>query len=444
MKLYIRAVSIDDMRKQYPDMPQRKFAQLVDVDPTANYAQGKRGKYMPWVFKQEKLGNFINDLGTDEYQNVHDALADFAHNSNAFPEKDINKYKTVEDFLHAHNVALNDPNNVSKRQKRRDAKNALLRGESTDDVELLVEDGSWSVWMPKTQAGDSMLAEIGCDKSKPYVYPDADENNMKARWCTAASQRWFDDYTAQGPLYVFIDSNDPIHKFQCCPDSNSWWFDWWDRAGTIEDFFEFCGNHHKIADYFGVTFDGGVTTFQGKVVAYDSSATTITVPDGMTSLPNFTVPKTCTTMILPDSITAIPSRAFLNTNIVTLQANNIQRIGPNAFNNSQITNIDLSGVNDRIGSNAFANCKNLTSVTLGTPTIGPQAFANSGITGTITVTPEIKLEMMALDNCPNLTVVWDKPDESYRFKNIKLLVLNQDACPELYARNEGNVDIELA
>ena len=454
MKLYIRAVSIEDMQKKYPDIPKRKFAQLVDVDPTANYAENKRGKYMPWVFKQYKLGNLVTEDGRDQSHNVHDALQMFAKNNSSFPEKDLNRYKTVQEFLDAFEVANNTPRQLSKRQKAREAHKALkqsLVSEDNDGIEFLASDGDWEVYTPKTWVGSIALATVGCDKSKPYLYPEASPDNMKARWCTAGegSDHYYNYYTGFGPLYIFINRNDPINKFQCCPAHNDWWYNKNDDPGTREEFFDFCAEHPQIANYFGVTFDGGVTTFQGKVVGYDKTATTITVPEGTVALPNFPIPDACTTVILPDTLTSIPSRAFMNSNIVTLKANNIDRIGPNAFNNSAITNIDLSGVNGRIGSNAFANCKNLTNVTLGTPAIGPCAFAGSGIRGEITITPEMNLDMMAFDGCPNVTVVWNKEDEPYRFFNtagassIKLLVLSQDRCPKLFETNEGKVDMEL-
>jgi len=438
MKLYIRAaISIENLENQFgKDIPKPVIRQIINLDPTSNPDSGKGGKYCRWLLELYKKGNLVkNDFG-----NVKDALMMYADDSTRkkFPKTDIMQYKTFDEFLQDCHTVGNMPETAeeAKRRLKKEAHRA-----SDADKKFLVEDDTWMVWQALTHAGNMSLARYG----------DPDGTH-KAGWCTAyegkRGEGYFNDYSSQDNIYVFIPKQNPIDKYQSCPGSGSWWFDKDDREHGKDAFFDFCAEHPKIAEYFNVMFTGGVTTFRGKVVGYDKNATTITVPDGMVALPNFPVPDACTKVILPDSITNIPSRAFINSNVVTLEANNLERIGPNAFNSSAITNIDLSGVNGRIGSNAFSNCKNLTNVTLGTPSIGPCAFAGSGIVAEVTITPEMHLDMMAFNGCPNVIVTWDKEDEAYRFfdtsgkSSIKLLRLNPEKCPKLFEMNDGKVDME--
>lgn len=302
MKVYIKAVSIEDMRKQYSEMPEPNFIELINVDPTADYTSGKRGKFMPWIFKQNKLGNLTTE---GDYNEVHDALVTFEKDKKAFPNPDLNSYKTVEDFLHAYHVALNNPSPLSKRQKHRRVKEALS-GEATGDIEFLVSDGDWELYTPKTFEGSIALAETGCDKTKPYLYPEADEDNMKAKWCTAASEGWYRSYTNDGPLYIFINRNDPINKWQSCPGAamngrSAWFFDKWDKEFGQKEFLRFCGDHPNFKRFFDIQNAAGIIYMGEKCLGFDPNAKEITLPDDF-RWGKWSIPQDIETLYIPDSV----------------------------------------------------------------------------------------------------------------------------------------------
>ena len=309
MKVYIKAVSIEDMRKQYSEMPEPDFIELINVDPTADYASGKRGKYMPWIFKQNKLGN----LPVEQYHNVHDALILFAKDSSAFPIKDLNQYKTVDDFLHAFDVAVNNPTPLSKRQKQREdhkkVKQALM-DDSNGEFKFLVSDGDWEVYTPNTFAGSIALAEVGCDKTKPYLYPQADADNMKARWCTAANEGYYNRYTRQGPLYIFINRNDPINKYQSCPASQDWWYNKDDREQGRRAFFKFCDEHPAIKDFFEIRTLNGINYMQDKMLGFDPEATDINLPTDFKW--EWDIPNSVVNLYIPDEVEITDNRWHCN------------------------------------------------------------------------------------------------------------------------------------
>lgn len=301
MKVYIKAVSIEDLRKQYPDMEEHDFAQLVDVDPTANYASKKRGKFMPWIFKQNKLGNLTNP---DIYHDVTDALLLLEKDRKAFPKPDLNQYKTVDEFIDAYHIALNNPTPLSKRQKEREThkkvKQALV-DDSNGEIEFLASDGDWELYTPKTFAGSIALAEVGCDKTKPYKYPEASDDNLKARWCTAANEGYYNRYTRQGPLYIFINRNDPINKFQSCPASGDWWFDKQDRSLGQDKFLEFCEAHPAIKQYFDIEERGGILYMGQKCLGFVPGIKEITLPDDF-RWGSMQIPRDIESLYIPDGV----------------------------------------------------------------------------------------------------------------------------------------------
>ena len=133
----------------------------------------------------------------------------------------------------------------------------------------------------------------------------------------------------------------------------------------------------------------------------------------------------------------------MDSSIETFIGPAVTSIEIDAFRGSKIKNIDLHNVTD-IGPAAFRFCTNLTSVDLNPNVkIGPQAFAGANLTGEFVMIPTYTLSDGALDGNKNLTVIWQDEDSDYGFNDIKLLVLDKNACPELFAENDGWVPLEL-
>jgi len=454
MKFYIKAVSIEDLRAQYQDIPERRFKEIINLDPTANYDENKRGKYGPWLLKHYKAG----DLTPDTYANVTDSLTELSNPvlRRRYELKDLNQYKTVQDLIDAHIAAQNVQLELSQRQQARNAhrqaretQRRRLSGEDTGDIREVVSEGTWTVYQPLTWAGNIALAMEGVDTSRPYTDRWRDADNLKAQWCTAGegNDHWWREYSSQCPIYVFIDSSDPINKFQSCLGADrhrSWWFDKKDDELGQRAFLNFCNEHPGIGAYFKVRTVGGVQVMGDTVMGYAPDATEINIPDGVATLPSFKFPASCKKVTLPDSITIIKSGTFTGTGIETVEFKNVTTIERQAFNGSKIKNIDLSNVTT-FGSHTFKGCSELTAVTLRSDaTVGAYAFDSCNLKGTITHYPESTISTGSYDNNPELTVVWKDDDYGYAFHNIKELVIaNNQPCPLLERANEETVPVKV-
>lgn len=427
MKVYIKAVQIADLKKQYPDIQDRLFKELINLDPTADYDTDKRGKYGPWILKQYKLGN----LTRNDFDNVKDALEMFARDYRLYPKSDLNTYATVAEFLQDTH-AVGNRELSEKEQAKLLKKHAHNAGDA--DKEFLVEDDTFEVWKPLTYAGSISLARSG---------------GVKASWCTAyeGNDRYWESYTKDGPLYIFLNKHDPSEKYQLHIPSNSW-YDIHDYSLGMDAFDdEFCIEHPIIADYFDVRHENGVKTRAGVITGYDKDATEIILPEGVTRIPNYAIPKSCTRYVVPDSVTSIASGAFARSNIEELVFNHLDTIDAGAFQGSAIKDIDFTKI-DTIGSSAFRNCQNLTTLNLNpNGKFGSYAFGdNKNITGTVTVYPTMKVTMGLFNGCSNLTVDWragDIPEgRLFDIDDIKLLIVNKEACPRLVSLNEGYIPIQ--
>lgn len=454
MKIYIRAVTIDDLRAQYgkdPGMTKEKFKTLFNLDPTGDYDSKRRGKYAPWIFKQNRAGN----LTENDYGNVTDALSDLADavRRRRYEVKDINQYATVQDLIDAHLAAQDVQLELSQRQQTRnahreakEAERKRLAGEDTGDIKEIVTDGTWTVYQPLTWAGNIALAYIGVDKEQDFS--PRNPSNMKARWCTAGEgdDRWWREYSQQCPIYVFINSADPINKFQTClgaDNRNSWWYDKVDHEYGESAFFDFLDDHRRLKEFFKVRDEGGVNLMGDTIRGYVKDAVEIIIPEGVTQLPRKEFPKSCITVTLPDSLTTISDSAFKNTNVETLIGGNIRIIGKNAFEGSAIRDIDLSNVSI-IDNGAFQNCTNLTSVNYNDHAkLGAYAFAGcTGLRGPIVQPTTVTIASGTFNGCSNLTLIWEDADFAYPIDDIALLKLDVAKYPQLVAQNEGYIDIE--
>ena len=425
MKVYIRAArTVEQLETQDGNgLAKPVIKQLIQIDPTSDYENGKGGKYCPWIIKMHKNG--LLDKG--DYTNLKDALEQFAKDFKKYPKQDINQYASVEEFL-------NDTHDVGNRELTDKEKKKMLKKQAhsaaDEDKRLLIEDGDWQVWTPLTYAGSISLARTG---------------GNKASWCTAyeGNDHYWRSYSSKGPLYIFINTKNPNEKYQTHFQTDSWFYDINDRELGKTAFLNFCAEHPKIGTFFEIKSENGVQYRAGVPMQYDPKATTITLADGVTKMPDFKIPDACTEFILPDTITDIPAGIFRNSHIQTLVANNLERIGANAFRDSAITNIKLSTVL-KIGSSAFRGCKNITSLGLNTSeevTIGSYAFSDTPITE-VTILPTMQLFMAAFDNCNDLTVDWQGNDDEFEFADIKLLLLDPDKYPKMFESNKGWVNIQ--
>ena len=346
MKTYISAaVPIAKLREQFaPEMEDKTFQDLIDIDPSADFEKNKGGKYCPWIFRQYNKGN----LKESDYTNLKDALGYFLNNYKKYPKSDLGQYKTVEEFL-------SDTAAVGNRELTDKEKAKLLKKQahhaSTEDKKFLVEDGVWEVWQPLTYPGSISLAR---------------EGGTKAEWCTAyeGDDYYYNRYTRQGPLYVFLNTSDPKEKYQLHFESHSW-YDIKDNSLGLNAFYRFCSEHPAIGEYFEIKTKNGVQTRAGSIVGYAEDAKEIIIPEGVTTIGEFDFPQSVESIWIPSSVTHLMENAFYRLpNLTKVQLpEGIKEIPRGCFEGcTSIESIDIPDSVQVYQRQAFYGCSNLITI----------------------------------------------------------------------------------
>ncbi len=177
----------------------QELLKFLTKDPTWNENK-EQGQYSKWIL--DKLNR--NLLNNSHLGHLHDVLKRFEDNKKYLKNKDINKFKSVQEI----DIYLNDDNNYNElshsqivRQHRRDKQNVDLGNEA----ELIYEDSDWEIWIPKTYAASCKLGQ-------------------GSSWCTASteSSHYFDSYSKKGPLYIILNKHNEKEKYQFHFESESY------------------------------------------------------------------------------------------------------------------------------------------------------------------------------------------------------------------------------
>ena len=183
---------IEDVKKYYPTIEDKDFERIIKLDPTTNIEKDKVGTYSKWLLNLYKNGKLSNE------GHVTDLLNRFESEKNNLVNKDIMKYKSLEDV---ENMLNNDDSYKNKthrqevRQRQKDRRNVDLN----KDAELVYEDSDWEVWVPKTYAASCRLGQ-------------------ETNWCTASTEsdyyynKYKDSYG--GNYYININKHNPKEKYQ--------------------------------------------------------------------------------------------------------------------------------------------------------------------------------------------------------------------------------------
>ena len=208
---------ITAVRKQYPKISDEMFNKLIAFDPTFNKDRDSVGTYGKWILNGYNKGNITdNDFG-----HLKDVLTRFEDNKKNLKDKDIGKFKTVQDL----DDYLNNDDNYKElshrqevRQRQKDRKSADLN----NDAKLVYEGGDWEVWIPQTYAASCKLGQ-------------------GTTWCTASTESdyYYNHYkdTYGGDYYININKHDPEEKYQFHFESGQV-MDKDDRSVDLKDLFE--------------------------------------------------------------------------------------------------------------------------------------------------------------------------------------------------------------
>ena len=124
---------IEGMKKYYKNIPDDKFQEYIELDPTYKPGSTNAGTYGKWILGLANKGD-IKNIG-----HLTDVLKRFEHEKNNLINKDIMKYKSVDDVENM----LNDENsyqNLSQWQQRRRNIKARNDADLNNEAELVYED----------------------------------------------------------------------------------------------------------------------------------------------------------------------------------------------------------------------------------------------------------------------------------------------------------------
>ena len=179
------------VKKNYPTISDEDFNRIIALDPTFNPNKDSVGTYGKWLLNLFKKGNLNNE------GHINDLLTRFEEVKNQLVNKDIMKYKSLEEV----DDMLNDDNsykNLSDRQKLRQTQKAVRGADLSQDATLVYEDSDWQVYTPHTYEASCKLGS-------------------GTRWCTAstANDHYYNYYKERygGEYYININKHNG-EKFQ--------------------------------------------------------------------------------------------------------------------------------------------------------------------------------------------------------------------------------------
>lgn len=323
---------IEAVKRQYSYIPEEDFYKIIKIDPTYQDGKNSVGKYGKWLLGLYKKDNPLNYNSEDIY-NILNLYNQYKNDRKKEIEKDINKFKSIEDLNDAVNNV--DEAELSARQQEKEKRNSK-------DIKKIFEDNMWEVWVPQSYAGSCTLGK-------------------GTEWCTADSRTddYYYEYTEQGPLYVFINKQNPKEKYQLHVETESF-MDEDDDEADLEDVLATDDklNVFVYKDIYGYKIDNnGNFIYNGKNQVPES-ATSVIVKQGVTSIGYgaFSNYKSLQSVTIPDSVTFIGNGAF--SHCTSLQSiiipDSVTTISAAAFNGcDDLKEVILENPNTKYEKNTF-------------------------------------------------------------------------------------------
>jgi len=208
---------------KYKDIPRDVFNQIVLCDPLTVQAEDNPeeqkyiGPYSKWLLNLYLKGN----LPLEDLYKAEEYLEIFNTRRAKVPveKKDINKYKSLSDLYSVlEELGLYDTETRSERKR------AIKQ--SLKDVEIVYEDDSWAILVPKTEEASIHIGQ-------------------GTQWCTAArgNDNYFNHYDSKGTLYVIV------HKYSSDEGIEDWIKDTYDDESKYQVFIpDRGGDDIQIAD----------------------------------------------------------------------------------------------------------------------------------------------------------------------------------------------------
>lgn len=218
---------IEGMKKFYLNIPDEKFIKLIEIDPTYTKGSVNAGKYARWILLiANKNKGEIENIG-----HVTDVLTRFEEEKNHLKNKDVMRYKSVqelEDMLNSDDSYTELSHRQEVRQRQKDRREADVE----KDADAVYKDENWTVYVPKTYAAECKLGQ-------------------GTIWCTASTESdyYYNMYLRSYPgskYYVIINNKDPKEKYQLHIESGQFM----DRNDDPVDLIPFLHKYEGLYDYF--------------------------------------------------------------------------------------------------------------------------------------------------------------------------------------------------
>lgn len=186
---------IESMKKFYPNIADDAFMSFISLDPTYKKGSTTAGKYARWILGMANKGNGK----IENISHITDALRRFEDAKNDLVNKDVMKYKSVQEL----EDALNSPESYeekSHRQEVRGRQQARKEADIERDADVVYKDSTWTVYVPKTYAASCKLGQ-------------------GSKWCTASTESdyYYNYYLSAYPdskYYIVINNANPDEKYQ--------------------------------------------------------------------------------------------------------------------------------------------------------------------------------------------------------------------------------------
>ena len=375
----------------------QELLKFLAKDPTWNNNK-EHGQYSKWIL--DKLNR--NLLNSSHLGHLNDTLKRFEDNKKNLKNKDINKFKSIQEI----DAYLNDDNSYNElshsqivRQHRRDKQKADLDNEA----KLIYEDSNWEIWIPKTYAASCKLGR-------------------GSRWCTASTETssYFDRYSKDGNLYIILNKYNEKEKYQFHIESDSY-MDINDEEIDLFDLSEEEKNKKWInaLRQYNKEFDERCEDIINKAKKARDKFNSFAQKINSIEIIKYPTQKDIIKDIInkfkefgTDSYTYMYLRKeFDKINIKLEIENGVEEIKPFTFKGlSWIKQVSFEKNSKlkRIGEFAFANCNNLTSITIpnSVTSIGEYAFSMCYNLTSITIPSGVtSIGNAAFYGCSNLTSI---------------------------------------
>ena len=367
--------AIEDVKKYYPNIPDKMFMRLIALDPDYRDGSEKLGKAGKWILNLYNKGN----LSEDEFQAVTDALTLLKTYRNRLANKDLGHYKSLEELEAAIAAVVDDDSMLSKSQKVRflkDVKAGRKKVSKEDDYVVVLDTPNYVVYVPNTHEASMKLGK-------------------GTAWCTAhENPMHFEKYTVNGGKLYIVASKSSDERWQYSDKTG----DFLDMHDDSFDSLELLRSDNKLSKFFSKLIGVDIFDFDGHYVYTGKcfpdflafQIKSITIPDGVTSINDnaFIECENLTSITIPDSVTSIGGCAF--------------------YHCESLTSIEIPDSVKSIGDAAFYGCKNLTSITIpdGVKSISHSAFSGCTSLKSITIPDSItSIENYAFHDCINLTSI---------------------------------------